>query len=77
MLGNLYPQMEGRKGEMAVEHFKRAAEKNSTSSGQVLEMLGELLATTDPAGQAQPVIRPAAEVSWRSVHPGKVHTSLL
>ena len=41
--------MEGRKGQAAVEHFKRAAEKN-TSSGEVLEMLGELLARTDPQG---------------------------
>ena len=53
VLGNLYPQMEGRRGQTAVEHFKSAAEKN-TSSGQVLEMLGELLATSDPAGTPQP-----------------------
>ena len=52
VLGNLYPQMEGRRGQAAVEHFKSAAEKN-TSSGQVLEMLGELLATSDPAGMPQ------------------------
>ena len=49
VLGNLYPQMEARRGQAAVEHFKSAAEK-PTSSGQVLEMLGELLATSNPAG---------------------------
>lgn len=41
--------MEGRKGQASLEHFQRAAEK-STNSGQVLEMLGELLAVTDPQG---------------------------
>ena len=49
LLGSLYPQMEGRKGQTALEHFKTAAEKN-TNSGQVLEILGELLARTDPQG---------------------------
>ena len=48
VLGNLYPQME-RKGQAAVAHFKEAAQKNN-SSGEVWEMLGELLASTDPVG---------------------------
>ena len=42
--------MEGRKGQAALEHFKSAAEQN-TNSGQVLEILGELLARSDPQGR--------------------------
>lgn len=61
LLGNLYPQMEGRKGQAALEHFKRAAEKTS-NSGQVLEMLGELLATVDPQGKPAARILGTAQV---------------
>ncbi|BDA40854.1 RNA polymerase-associated protein CTR9 homolog [Coccomyxa sp. Obi] len=48
MVGQLYPLAE-RKGQTAVDHFRDAAEANSTS-GAVWEMLGELLATSDPPG---------------------------
>ena len=63
ILGNLYPQMEGRKGQTALDHFKQAAEKN-TSNGEVLEMLAELLATTDPAGMPS-----CSASSDNSLHP--------
>ena len=50
MLGALYPQAE-RKGQAAVAHF-RAATEAGCASGEVWEMLGELLASTEPAGGA-------------------------
>lgn len=60
--------MEGRKGQAALEHFKRAAEKN-TNSGQVLEMLGELLATTDPQGDPYCFLECSHERSYQeSLH---------
>ncbi|KAK9810525.1 hypothetical protein WJX72_012163 [[Myrmecia] bisecta] len=47
VLGHVYPQMPA-KGAKAVDHFRTAAAKPGASC-QVWEMLGELLAGTDPA----------------------------
>lgn len=67
MVGQLYPLAE-RKGRTAVEHFKDAAEANSTS-GAVWEMLGELLATEDPPGQRTLVLMYVAPSLQRAQHP--------
>lgn len=49
MLGSLYPQAE-RKGQAAFTLFQEAAEADS-KSGAVWEILGELLASSDPPGE--------------------------
>ena len=48
ILGNLYPHNPG-KARKAVSHFKDAAGR-SEKDPEVWEMLGELLAATDPSG---------------------------
>ena len=50
ILGNLYPHNPG-KAHKAVSHFKDAAGR-SDKDPEVWEMLGELLAATDPSGGA-------------------------
>lgn len=50
ILGNLYPHNPG-KAHKAVSHFKDAAGR-SDKDPEVWEMLGELLAATDPSGKA-------------------------
>ena len=51
-MGNLYPHNPG-KAHKAVSHFKDAASR-SDKDPEVWEMLGELLAATDPSGHATP-----------------------
>ena len=53
ILGNLYPHNPG-KAHKAVSHFKEAAGR-SDKDPEVWEMLGELLAATDPSGRAKPL----------------------
>ena len=51
-MGKLFPYAKGRlgAGESAIAHFKEAAKADSSSS-LVWEMLGEMLAFSDPPGQ--------------------------
>lgn len=58
ILGNLYPHNPG-KAHKAVSHFKDAAGR-SDKDPEVWEMLGELLAATDPSGGTSPFV-------WRSL----------
>ena len=53
-MGKLFPYAKGRlgAGESAIAHFKEAAKADSSSS-LVWEMLGEMLAFSDPPGQLQ------------------------
>lgn len=51
ILGNLYPHNPA-KAHRAVSHFKEAAGR-SDKDPEVWEMLGELLAPTDPSGLLQ------------------------
>lgn len=53
-MGKLFPYAKGRlgAGESAIAHFKEAA-KADISSSLVWEMLGEMLAFSDPPGQLQ------------------------
>ena len=55
LLGQLYPQMPGKR-QAALAQFQRAAEKH-TCSGEVWQMLGELLAPIDPQGALPPLPR--------------------
>ena len=50
-MGRLFPYAKGRAGagESAIAHFREAARADSSSS-LVWEMLGEMLAPSDPAG---------------------------
>ena len=57
ILGNLYPHNPG-KAHKAVSHFKDAASR-SDKDPEVWEMLGELLAATDPSGHITPRLRPS------------------
>ena len=54
ILGNLYPHNPG-KAHKAVSHFKDAASR-SDKDPEVWEMLGELLAATDPSGHITPLL---------------------
>lgn len=56
ILGNLYPHNPA-KAHKAVSHFKEAAGR-SDKDPEVWEMLGELLAPTDPSGLLQTVKPP-------------------
>ena len=53
-MGKLFPYAKARAGagESTIAHFREAA-KADTSSSLVWEMLGELLAPSDPAGAPQ------------------------
>ena len=57
ILGNLYPHNPG-KAHKAVSHFKDAASR-SDKDPEVWEMLGELLAATDPSGHSTPLWWPS------------------
>ncbi len=54
-MGKLFPYAKARAGagEVAIAHFKEAAKADSSSS-LVWEMLGEMLAPGDPAGEPSP-----------------------
>ena len=52
LLGQLYPQMPGKR-QAALAHFQRAAQQ-STCSGDVWQILGELLAPIDAQGAHSP-----------------------
>ena len=67
-LGQLYPNQaagDARADGAAVAHFREAAQAGSRS-GQVWEMLGELLAGSDPAGaHSSGSVNPCkSTVSW-------------
>lgn len=55
ILGNLYPHYPS-KAQKAVSHFKDAASRNEKDP-EIWEMLGELLAPTDPSGQGSGLTR--------------------
>lgn len=51
VLGCLYPQAPHRKLDGALQHFKSAAEHSASDPG-LWEMLGDLTASTNPAGRS-------------------------
>ena len=75
-MGKLFPYAKGRlgAGESAIAHFREAAKADSSSS-LVWEMLGEMLALSDPPGQphAHPFSQALPESTTSSVDKPHLH----